>query len=89
MNDSLTVNKKSKIPKPKAFAKPRLSDLAKQLTELPIYDEVLGNELVLRNVVDPRLSSRIHQMAKGAYVSIKITTRFNPEDKTMRVYRLA
>jgi hypothetical protein len=89
MNDSQTVNKKPKIPKPRAFTKPRLSNLAKQLLELPIYDEALGNELVLRDVVDPRFSSRLHQIARGESVSVKITTRFDPESKIMRVYRLA
>lgn len=88
MNDSLTTSKKTNIPKRKAFVKPLLSDLAQQLLQLPVYDEALSNELVLRNV-DSRFSSRIHQIARGAYVSIKITTRYDPDERIMRVYRLA
>jgi hypothetical protein len=74
------------VPKPGSFYEPRIiSSLTKQLIDWRDNGE---HELVLYNVVDPRLQTKIHQAAASKAVGIKVKTRMDPKQNIIRVYRV-
>lgn len=91
MNSTADFITKSQIPKPGIFHKKRLSGLAELLKTLAIYDPALDNKLiVLVEGGDPgRTQSKINQVAKGQAVGFVVSTRHNPEENAIYVYRLA